>query len=336
MTGVVQTTNWCFTFFDEPLNPLFTTVTDMVIGLDRFYEANKGVIGYICGQEEESPTTGAHHFQGYIQLKKRYRMLTLKKLFQSKTIHLESQKARSNSDARDYCRKEESRIGEFLEFGEFKVGRAGTKGARSNLEGLVQAIREEKTQRDIIESGDSELVETFATYLRFHDRVRGLYRPQSHEDGVKVVLYVGDPGTGKTRRAFEEFPDLFEIPISNGTLWLDGYDGQEHVLFDDFMGKGSKMGLDNTLKFFDRYVRSVPIKGAYVWWKPKVIVVTSNYHPRYWYKWQGREQSYEALCRRVHEVWVFDNSEVELQDDVKEYFFDRDQWPQLDVYGNYQ
>lgn len=310
---------WCFTENDNP-RTFWANVTDAC-------EASPN-IKYMCGQLETA-STGQLHFQGYVQLGTSQRLSWLRNNISS-TAHWERQKG-TNEEARDYCAKEDATTvaNTFIEYGTFQAGRGGG-GARNDLAGLVQAIKEEKTQREIIETPD--LLMTYAKFLKFHDRVRSLYKPKANEEGVKVILYVGEPGAGKTRRALTEFPELFEIPISNGTLWLDGYDGQEEVLFDDFMGKGSKMTLDNTLKFFDRYVRCVPIKGAYVWWKPKIIVVSSNYHPRFWYEWKDREPSYKALCRRFHEVWFFHNEdEVEKQDSVEDYFYDHDQWPQIEL-----
>lgn len=294
----------------------------------ELYRQKSTHIQYICGQLERA-STGQLHFQGYVQLKRSQRLSWVRNNI-SDQAHWERQQG-TNQQARTYCtpdKEEEVQTfieNTFREAGRFISGTA-TRRARNDLHTLRDAIIEGKTQRQII--ADDDLVDTYGNHLRFHDRVRSLIKPAAHPEGVHVILLVGAPGTGKTRLAFERFPKLFEIPISNGTLWLDGYDDHETVLFDDFMGRGSKMGLDNTLKFLDRYVRNVPIKGSHVWYRPKTIIVTSNYHPRHWYEWKGREESFEALCRRFHEVIVFESDgSQEPQEDVREYFFDVDQWP---------
>lgn len=315
---------WCFTVNNDP-RQFWTDITDKCEALPQ--------VKYLCGQLETA-STGQLHFQGYVQLSASRALSWLKNNIDS-GAHFERQKG-TNEQARDYCCKvdETTVANTFIEYGTFKAGRAGA-GARNDIHTLRDNIINGATQREIIENND--IVETFATHLRFADRVRSLYRPKANDDGVKVILYFGSPGTGKTRKAFEDYPNLYEIPISNGTLWLDGYDLEEEVLFDDFMGGISKMTLDNTLKFFDRYVRRVPVKGSHVWYKPKIIVVTSNYHPRAWYKWEGREESWAALKRRFHEVYVFESDgSVELQDSVNEFMDDRDLWPQMDVNGDYQ
>lgn len=296
--------------------------------LETIYSSHPDHISYICGQLEVA-STGQRHFQGYVQLRVSRAMSWLKNNVSS-TAHWEIQgKNSSCMQARDYCRKvDETTVNNtFIEFGNFVAGGKASAGSRSDIISLKEAIKSGATQRELIES--DEHVETFAKYIKFHDRMRSLYPTKRKEDApFKVSLYFGEPGSGKTRKA-NEFEDLFEIPISNGTLWFDGYDGHKVVLFDDFMGGMSKMTLDNTLKFLDRYVRKIPIKGAHVWYQPEHIIVTTNYHPRAWYKWEGREESWKALCRRFHEVLVFHKDEEPEAQDVEEFLNDHDLWPQI-------
>lgn len=308
-----QSKFWVFTVNDQP--EVFR------LALEYLFQEKSPHISYICGQLEEA----AHrHFQGYVQLKTSRALSWLKNNI-SGTAHFEIQRGTSEQ-ARDYCHKADATTvaDTFVEFGEYRKVGSGA-GERTDITALRDAIVRGSTQKEIIEN--DELVETFAKYMRFHDRVKSLYKPPARENGVHLILLVGAPGTGKTRRAFEQYPDLFEIPISNGTMWMDGYDDQPHVLFDDFMGKGSKMTLDNTLKFFDRYVRQVPIKGAYVWYRPEVIIVTTNYHPRYWYEWKGREESWKALKRRIHEIWWFPELGEAEEQHVDLFLDDVSQWP---------
>lgn len=317
----VMSKYWCFTENNDAAN--------YISNLNDLFERSNSHIQYICGQLEE----GEHlHVQGYVQLK-RSRPLSWVKNNISATAHFEIQRG-TCEQARDYCRKEDhtTRAGSFVEFGDFQAGKGG-RGARNDIHQLRDAVKEGKTQREIIE--DDNLVVTFANHMRFHDRVRTLYKPPPRENGVRIILYVGAPGTGKTRRAYEEYPDLFEIPISNGTMWLDGFDDNKNVLFDDFMGKGSKIGLDNTLKFFDRYVRAVPFKGGYAWYRPEVIIITSNYHPRHWYDWSQREDSWKALKRRFTEIWYFPEGSDPEEQDNERYLEDHDYWPVIELREHY-
>lgn len=315
----IQGKFWCFTEQSQPEE--FKENMGVIF--------NSGGIAYICGQLEIASTTGKLHFQGYVQLEIS-RALSWVKNNISATAHWEKQKG-TNVQARKYCtpEKEEEKEtlvqGSFVEFGTFIAGRA-VAGARNDIHSFREAIIGGATQKELIEN-DAHL-ETFAKYIKMHDRIRTLYpTKRKREDDFKVILYVGEPGSGKTRKAHEDHPGLFEVPISNGTLWFDGYDGDEVVLFDDFLGAGSKMSLDNTLKFFDRYVRKIPVKGGHAWYSPTTIIVTSNYHPRSWYKWTDREESWKALCRRFHEVWSFRLDQEPVQEDAQEYLTDRELWP---------
>lgn len=303
---------WCFTENDNP--------NSFVTNLNELFEREKANIKYICGQLEE---VAHRHFQGYVQLH-RSRSLSWVRNHISTTAHFERQKG-TNTQARDYCKKvDESTVADsYIEKGRFTPGRSG-QGARNDVIILRDKIKEGTTQRALIE--DDELVPIFAKYIKFADRVRSLYPPQPRANR-EVCLYIGKPGTGKTRKAMTDFPAIYVIPITNGTLWLDGYDDHPEVLFDDFMGAGSKMTLDNTLKFFDRYVQQVPIKGSYTWFRPSTIIVTSNYHPRNWYKWDNRETSYSALKRRFTQVLTFSESSDPVAENVEEYFDDKELWP---------
>ncbi|KKK43994.1 hypothetical protein LCGC14_3167690 [marine sediment metagenome] len=55
-----------------------------------------------------------------------------------------------------------------------------------------------------------------------------------------------------------------------------------------------------------RYPIMLPVKGSFVWWCPRQIAITTNIHPKDWYNYNGREEQYRALSRRIHQVLTFD------------------------------
>ena len=279
-------------------------------------------IKYICGQLEKA-STGQLHFQGYVQLD-RSRQLSFVKNWISETAHFEKQKG-SNDQARDYTKKSDTREKPFIEYGAFIKSR-GAQGKRNDINKLRDQIIQGRTQRELIL--DNEMVGTFAKYIKFHDRVRSLFPPKREEPTeLKVSLYFGEPGSGKSRLARAADEDYFVVPISNGTLWLDGYDNHKVAILDDFAGKMSKMSLTNTLAFLDIYPVQVPVKGTHVWWMPKRIIITTNVHPRAWYEWKDREIHWAALKRRFHEVIVFEHGE---QNSIipEDFLEDTDLWPE--------
>jgi len=133
------------------------------------------------------------------------------------------------------------------------------------------------------------------------------------------LVYCGAAGTGKSRLAYEQFPDLYELPIGKD-LWFDGYQGQETVLFDDFDGQ---YPLSQLLKLFDNYyIRQVPIKGGFVWFNPKRIIITSNYNPQDWYDYTNRTRQAMGLRRRIITLINFlgDRRIRYDGDDIKEFW----------------
>lgn len=283
---------WCFT--------VNAGAQEFYDNLETLFQDQKTTIKYICGQLETA-ATGQLHFQGYVQLKRSQRLSWLKNNIDD-GAHFEKQQG-TNAQAREYCMKEDTSTAPFIDFGIFIKGR----GQRTDLADFKNAIAEGQTKRDLLDTYINEL----ARYPKFYDMVRSCYRP-TRTVPLKVRLNIGPTGTGKTRYAYDNFPDLFDVPVTNGSLWFDGYDNHKVVLLDDFAGAASKISLVYTLRMLDRYPIQLPVKGSHVWWMPEQIIVTSNIHPRDWYKWEDRQGQYDALLRRITEVWYYDTDRPPL------------------------
>lgn len=230
------------------------------------------------------------HYQGYIEFSKLKRLTQLKR--SHPTLHWERRKG-SQKQAIDYCRKEESRFAGPYEWG---TPSESSQGARTDLSTAISSLKSGGIRA--LAADAPEALVRYSRGLLFLDSLTVPPKP-----APEVILLFGPTGTGKTRCFYDgETPDQrYAAPVTDG-LWFDGYYSHEAVLFDDFNGRLSKMGLAHLLRLLDRYDLQVPIKGGFRWFVPKRIYLTSNFHPRDWYDYSARMEQYAALKRRFHRV----------------------------------
>ncbi len=249
--------------------------------------------------QEEQPAGGTYHFQGYCEFKRQRSFNQAKACLGGNTVHLEPRYG-TQAQAIAYCKKEDSRVSHTVPYEE---GTPRTQGKRADLEGFKNAVMGGASQRDLLD----EHLGIIARYPKFYQTLTLMNRPVRTTDLV-VTLHIGDTGLGKTRAVMDEFgtdPSFYLAPLSNGTMWLDGYDRHGVVLLDDFGGATSHVSLCFMLRLLDRYPVLVPTKGGHTWWLPDAVHVTTNLLPKTWYKWESRGEQYKALARRFHKVYLY-------------------------------
>lgn len=279
--------NWCFTI----ANPVISLqdIHQALLNLDR------EVVAWVIGNET-APTTGLPHFQGYLQLSSKKRLNQVKALIPSfASAHFEVAKG-SPSQNRDYCIKE----GDFVEH---NMVNATSAGQRTDLAAVATKIKNYATFSEIFEERPTEAIKYVTNILKVKHLIQ---KPRAHPNR-RVILRVARSGCGKTFGVFRDHPELFRagLDASSSGGWFDGYDGQSVALLDEFDGKRSHMGLKQMLGLLDVHPLSVPVKNGFVAWEPEIIYITSNFHPRDWYDWEGRMAQYSALKRRVAEVHLW-------------------------------
>lgn len=137
---------WCFTVN----NPTFAPEDLPAATYER----------YVCWQLE-CGENGTVHVQGYVEFDRPVRLAALKRWLA--TAHFEKRHG-TREQARDYCRKEDSRLAGPYERGDFAAGGAGT---RNDLAEAVNALKE---------GGIRAVVEQCPTaFVKFH---RGIYELQ--------------------------------------------------------------------------------------------------------------------------------------------------------------
>jgi len=236
------------------------------------------VFGY-----EIAPTTGTPHLQGYFSWDNKRSWDKVKGLI-SPSLSLRTCEA-SPQENRNYCVKAESKDPlknpNYEEFGVCPI-----QGERTDWRVAVEQIQNGVDIEEVVEN-QPQLLPAIRSLQTF----KSLTLKPKHRD-VKVFILYGGAGTGKTRWAYDNYPDLYSK--SRGEWW-DGYSGQTAILLDDYYGY---LSYSELLRVLDRYPYHAPVKGSYVWAQWETVIFTSNKHPSEWYR-QGLTP---ALARRIHEI----------------------------------
>lgn len=174
----------------------------------------------------------------------------------------------------------------------------GGQGTRSDIHALAAFAIGKMRHSEVIRQDPG----TYAKYSRGIEKIMFHTQPPRTEPPV-VSMYYGRTGTGKTRKVFADEIGLYRK--APDTVWFDGYYGEPCLLLDDFAGAASKMSLSYLLQLLDRYPISTQVKGGFVNLVATRIIITTNIHPRLWYDYTNREEHYQALKRRIHNVLYF-------------------------------
>lgn len=244
--------HWCFTSFAVELPTTFDPL----------------VVRYVIYQTEICPETKTTHFQGYIEFHDGKRMGQVKAVLGECRLAF---RAGSRTQAREYCRKEETAVPDtVVEWGEWR----GDVSRKRKLHDLLKADM----------TLDEFIAEAPEHYVRYHRGIEKLIARRTAAlvkefRKVTVETLVGPTGCGKTRRAVS-YPDHYMKPKGD-RVWFDGYEDQAVLIIDDFYGD-IKYGL--LLNILDGYELMLPVKGGFIWAQWTKVVITSNADPKDWYK----------------------------------------------------
>lgn len=259
--------NWMFTIFGEG-----EEAPD--IEIPRKWDN----VLFAIWQLERCPDTNKLHLQGYLRTEKKVRLSALKKLHP--TAHWEKRNG-NHQQARAYCSKEETRID-----GPWVIGEDGSEprpGTRTDLNIIKRKIDEGYLEEAIAD-------EHFATWTKCFKAVREYKRLKSlpRTWATETIYLYGPTNVGKTSLAKNMYPRELKhknwwMPKSNSLsspVWFDGYEGQPHVVINEFRGE-IPVGL--FLELLDNCSTTVPVKGGFVNWCPRQCFITSNFHWKNYY-----------------------------------------------------
>lgn len=277
MRTLQQSVYWCFTInhdFDH-----WRTPTDLKAAISIHLPEIK----YIGWQIERSTSTDHLHVQGYLELSKRLRRNQVTRIV-GRGTHLERRKG-TRTQARDYVRKEETRVD-----GPFEIGTWENEAPTKNqtLETIKVAIQEGKKISDIAN-------ENFGLYLR-HGKMFTHYKlliSKPREEKTKVIVVYGPTGSGKSHWARETFPDAY---WKCNSKWWDLYEDQETVICDEFYGW---IPYNVLLRIADKYPCMVESKFGHLNFNAKTLIILSNDKISEWYK-EGVMRK-NAFFRRIDE-----------------------------------
>lgn len=277
--------NWCFTLnnYDQRDE---TKIRAFVLTESHY-----------CVYGKEVGLCGTPHLQGYIELKKRMRLVELKRELDIAAIYLEPRKAKAHQAA-DYCKKD----GDFWECGT-EPGQPKKDSSKIRWKGVLDDCKQGNWQK--LQDNEPYL------WLMQEKKMRSHYLCAKQIDILVNEWIYGPTGTGKSREARTLYPGAYIKDASSH--WWDGYNGEEVVIIDDLDKYHVKMGY--YLKVWaDHYSFPAQIKGGQMMARPKKIIITSNYHPNE--IWTD-DQTVQPILRRfklVHKT-VFHPFQVNEPDD---------------------
>lgn len=239
---------------------------------------------------------GTPHFQGYVEMKNARTYSSVKaKLGQS--IHLEGRKGTA-MEAANYCKKEDTR-----EAGPWEFGEITAQGTRTDLTSALSLAYDQGLYVAL-----EAYPETFVRYYAGIAKVTNARLARLPREPLKVYLLYGPSGTGKTTWAQSHDPDTAKCDnIADG--WFDPYNGEKHMLLDEFTGASSKISLARFLTAIDKHKTLVAVKNGFAAVRAEHIYITTNIHPREWYNYEGRMSQYFGIKRRVDQLVIWPRSE---------------------------
>lgn len=254
---------------------------------------------YLVAQRELAPTTHQPHWQGYVELKQPARIRQVKAWLGSETAHLEARLG-TQQQAIEYCKKEETRLDDSEPV---ELGAAATQGERTDIAGALAVLREGGGLAAVLEQAP----DVFVRYHRGLTAANDLLTEQTSQairDRLCVTVLVGPPGCGKTRAVYEEngLSDVYTLTQTSGTVWWNGYTGQQHLLLDDYYGW---IPWGELLKVLDIYPLRVQTKGGFTHVRYLHVWITSNKPWDHWYHKSRAFAEQGALQRRIHSVRTY-------------------------------
>lgn len=220
---------------------------------------------------------GTPHYHLYIEYLNARSFNSIKKKFPRSNI----QAAKGMVDDQlNYADKGGVLIGEW--------GTAKQQGKRTDLEVIKEIVDNNGTMADAINvARNYQGIRTAELLFKYREKPRPI-KP------IEVIWIYGGPGAGKTKKAYDMYPDIYR-PLCY--KWWEGYDGHKQVLLDDLRRSFCKY--EELLKVLDIYPFRVETKGGSRQVQYDTIVITCPDHPEDFFI---SEENHLQLTRRISKV----------------------------------
>lgn len=240
----------------------------------------------LMGQREICPTTSRDHWQVFIKFKQPCRITGA-----LKTLGIKMSLTRQTHGSEDFMAAYVQKLDTSVPDTFFKFGTTVKQGTRTDLQKVTDRVDEGASLVEIASEFPRE-------FVKFHNGISKLVelKVEKRDWPMDVQIYWGPPGTGKTRKAYEENPDVY---FKDSSKWWDNYRGEECVIIDDFDPSTMDWKFQYWLTLLDRYPMRVEMKGGSTEFRSRKIIITSNFDPKEWFA--GRSNR-DAFFRRVSKI----------------------------------
>ena len=278
---------WCLTINNEERS--LEELAKYIENLEHFKYA---IFQREVGEKKETP-----HIQMFITFNVGKRFSTMQNYFPR--AHIEPAKG-TNSQARDYCSKNETRIEGPVEIGTFAEERSRTDIV--NFMELVDLGTSKTELKKLFPSLYSKMINNI-------DRIKEDTRYDEQKTkirNVEVTYLYGKPGVGKTSYIISKHPlgTFYSVPFyGNGNF--DNYDGEDVMVFDEFTGQ-IKIPLMN--KLLDIYPMMLPSRYSNKIACYTKVYIISNLPIDDLYRDERESGLFDAFLRRVHTIIRMDEN----------------------------
>lgn len=255
-------------------------------------------IKYFVFQREKGNEKGTEHIQMYLEFSMPKKFETIKSYFPR--AHIEERKG-TKSQARDYCMKSDTRIGEPLEYGTFV-----DNGKRSDLSDIYELVKDGATDYEIMELYPTQ----FMRYSKAIQQCRQTYVFNKYKTKFREleVYYIwGKAGCGKSRYVMDKYgyENVYRVTNYNSGAF-DTYQGQDIIVFEEFR---SSFPIVEMLNYLDGYPLQLPCRytnltACYT----KVYIITNiPLFEQYKSVQEKHDETWKAFLRRINLVYDFDD-----------------------------